>query len=127
MKLYRYMLAAVAALVFTAPAFAAEDAAANLASNDTTMQATDNAATTANTTQQATDQSEAAAKINLNQASTKDLMKIKGINASKAKAIVAYRKKHGDFKSVNDLSKVSGFTHMKADTMTKITDQVSVN
>ena len=65
-------------------------------------------------------------KVNINKASVKELMKIKGINASKAKAIVAYRKKHGNFKSLDDLSKVKGFTKMKASSMKTMQDQLSV-
>lgn len=53
-------------------------------------------------------------------------MKVKGINASKARAIVAYRKKHGDFKSTDDLAKVKGFTKMKPDQLKAIQDQLSV-
>jgi len=33
---------------------------------------------------------------------------LKGIGLKKAEDIVAYRKKHGDFKSVQDLAKVNG-------------------
>lgn len=65
-------------------------------------------------------------KVDLNKATVKDLMKVKGLNATKAKAIVAYRKKHGDFKSVEALKEVKGFKKMKDDEMKKIVDQLSV-
>jgi competence protein ComEA len=49
------------------------------------------------------------AKVDINTASEAELQKIKGIGASKAKAIVEYRKKNGNFTSVDDLTKVKGF------------------
>ena len=49
-------------------------------------------------------------KINLNSADVNTLMhSIKGIGAKRAEAIVQYRKTHGVFKSINDLSLVRGF------------------
>jgi competence protein ComEA len=53
-------------------------------------------------------------------------MKVKGINASKARAIVAYRKKHGNFKTLDDLAKVKGFTKMKSNDLQAIQDQLTV-
>lgn len=47
--------------------------------------------------------------IDLNQATVAQLENIKGIGAKKAEAIVAYRQKNGDFKSIQDLSNVRGF------------------
>lgn len=68
----------------------------------------------------------AEAKVNLNKATVKELIKVEGLNAAKAKAIVAYRKKQGDFKTVDDLSQVKGFKKMKADELKKITDQLEI-
>jgi competence protein ComEA len=46
--------------------------------------------------------------VNINKASKEELMSIKGIGEKKAKAIVDYRKKHGKFKTINDLQSVKG-------------------
>lgn len=46
-------------------------------------------------------------KINLNKASAVELGKIPGISSSKAKLIVAYREEQGEFKSIDDLKKIS--------------------
>ena len=51
---------------------------------------------------------QAMAPVNLNNADVKSLMKLKGIGKKRAEAIVAYRKKHGPFRSVSDLAKVHG-------------------
>lgn len=48
------------------------------------------------------------AKIDINTASVKELSQIKGIGASKAEAIVEYRKTNGKFKSMDELLKVKG-------------------
>ena len=44
--------------------------------------------------------------IHLNQSTLDDLVSLKGIGQNKAKAILAYRKKIGGFKSVSDLTNV---------------------
>lgn len=46
-------------------------------------------------------------KINLNKASADELKKIPGISPSKAKLIVACREAEGEFKSIDDLKKIS--------------------
>ncbi len=46
--------------------------------------------------------------ININTADAETLTTIKGLGESKAKAIVSYRKSHGIYKSVDDLTKVQG-------------------
>ena len=48
------------------------------------------------------------AEVNINTASQDELQTLKGIGPAKAKAIVDYRKKNGNFKSVNDLENVNG-------------------
>lgn len=110
MSFYRTLLATVAAVALATPAFAADD---------TSTQG--NNETTTTTTTQTTTQS----KVNINTASAKELMKVKGINAAKARDIVAYRKAHGDFKSTDDLSNVKSFKKMKPEALKKVQDQLS--
>lgn len=118
MSFYRTLLAALAAVVIASPVFA-EDATpstdATPAAEATTTATTDAAAPAA-----------MEAKVNVNKASAKELMKVKGLNASKARAIVAYRKKNGDFKSVEDLAKVKGLKKMKAEDLKAIEDQLTI-
>ena len=61
----------------------------------------------------------AFAAVNINTASQAELETIKGIGPAKAKAIVEYRKKNGNFKSVDDLDKVHGFGKKTVDKMRK--------
>jgi len=50
-----------------------------------------------------------AAPIDINTADAKAISKVmKDVGIKKAEDIVAYRKKHGDFKTVDDLAKVKG-------------------
>jgi len=50
----------------------------------------------------------AISAVNVNNASAEELIKLKGVGGKKAQAIVAYRKQHGSFKSVDDLAQVKG-------------------
>lgn len=61
--------------------------------------------------------------IDLNTATEAQLKAIKGIGDAKAKAIVEYRTKNGNFKSVDDLAKVKGFGKKTVD---QIKDLVTV-
>ncbi len=62
----------------------------------------------------------AYAVVDLNTADQAQLQTVKGIGPAKAKTIIEYRTKNGAFKSVDELTKVSGFgeksvTKMKGD------------
>jgi competence protein ComEA len=50
----------------------------------------------------------ADAKININTASVKELMMLKGVGHKVAERIVEYREAHGPFKKSEDLRKVEG-------------------
>lgn len=47
-------------------------------------------------------------KISINKGTLKDLMTLSGIGESKAKAIIAYREENGGFKTIEEITKVSG-------------------
>jgi competence protein ComEA len=59
------------------------------------------------------------ATVDLNTASQAELETVKGIGPSKAKAIIDYRKKNGNFKSVEELDKVPGFGKKTVDSVKK--------
>lgn len=128
MSFYRTFIAAVAAMGLATSVFAADEAtsttaqpstssATQVAANDTTQTTNATAPATASTEQD---------KVNINTATAKDLMKVKGLNGAKAKAIVAYRKQHGDFKSLDELKDVKGFKKMTDKSMKKLQDQLTV-
>jgi len=50
----------------------------------------------------------AAAKVNINSASAKELMTLSGIGEKVAQRIVQFREANGPFKSVEDLKRVAG-------------------
>lgn len=62
--------------------------------------------------------------ININTAKLRDLIKIKGINAARAKAIIGYRKRHGEFKTLDVLGQIKGFTKMKEAQLQGIIDRL---
>lgn len=66
----------------------------------------------------------ALAAVNINTASEAELDALPGIGAAKAKAIVEYRKTHGDFKTVDDLKNVKGVGDK---VFAKLKDQISVS
>lgn len=63
-------------------------------------------------------------KININRASASELTAIPGIGEKKAQEIVAYREANGPFKSIDDLSNVSG---IGPKTVEKIKDVVCLS
>lgn len=52
--------------------------------------------------------SKAEHKVNINEASQAELMKLEGVGAGTAKKIMAWREAHGPFKRLHDLEKVPG-------------------
>ena len=62
-------------------------------------------------------------KININTASASQLQRLEGIGETKAKAIIDYREKNGDFQTVEDIMKVSGIGEK---TFQKIKDNIEV-
>src|SRR5579862_7829903 len=100
MSFYRSLITAVAALGLATSVFAADETTNNAQSPaaDTAKQAVQTADASSTTTTTTTTTTE---KVDINKATAKDLMKVKGLTSAKAKAIVAYRKKHGDFKSLD--------------------------
>ena len=66
----------------------------------------------------------ALAAININTATKEELTTIKGIGDKRAQEIIDYRKKNGDFKSVDELEKVPG---IGPGTMKQIRSQVTVS
>jgi len=50
----------------------------------------------------------AVAAVNINTATKEELTSLKGVGDKRAQEIIDYRKKNGDFKSIDDLEKVPG-------------------
>ena len=61
--------------------------------------------------------------ININEASAKELMSLKGIGEVKAAAIVEYRRANGGFRKIEDIMNVKGIGEK---TFEKIRDQITV-
>ena len=62
-------------------------------------------------------------KININLASQKELETLTGIGPSKAQAIIEYREKYGGFKTIEELTNVSGIGEA---TLEKIRDKITI-
>ena len=61
--------------------------------------------------------------VNVNKATTEELIKVRGIGPVMAKRITEYRDKNGMFKSIDDLAQVHGIGGNK---LQRIRDQVTV-
>ena len=61
--------------------------------------------------------------VNVNKASTEELIKVRGIGPVMAKRIIEHRDKNGSFKSIDDLTQVQG---MGGNKLQRIKDQVTV-
>lgn len=122
MSFYRSFIAAVAALGLATTVFAADTTSPTTdqtvvgTGTSTTQTATQTADTQSTTTQD---------KLNINTATVKELMKVKGLNSARAKAIIAYRKKHGNFTDLSDLQAVKGFKKLKQEQLKTIQDQLT--
>ena len=66
---------------------------------------------------------DAGGRININTAGPEELMKLRGIGASRAADIIAYREAHGPFESIEDIMLVSG---IKTAAFEKIRDEITV-
>ena len=58
-----------------------------------------------------------SSKINLNEASIQELVKIKGIGQKYAERIVEYRESNGKFKKAEDIMKIKGIGQKKYDSI----------
>lgn len=134
MSFYRNVIAAVAAMGLATAAFA-DETTTNAASQNpsasakqpvaATQVADASSSATPSVSTDAAAPSSAQDKIDLNKASAKELMKVKGMNKSKAVSIVAYRKQHGDFKSLDDLKEVKGFKRMNEKNLKSMESQLT--
>ena len=99
------------ALWFAAAGLAIQATAAEKTVDDKKAPAaTKSAADTKAASKDATDSKAKAGglMVNINKASKEDLKNLKGIGDTRAQDIIDYRKKNGDFKSVDELEKVKG-------------------
>ncbi|MDD5226370.1 MAG: ComEA family DNA-binding protein [Candidatus Omnitrophica bacterium] len=68
-------------------------------------------------------QEQPAVMVNVNKATTEELIKVRGIGPVMAKRIIEHRDKNGMFKSIDDLTQVQGIGGNK---LQRIRDQVTV-
>lgn len=124
MSLYRSLLALLTAVVLVTPVFADEVTQPAAAQPEATQQVTDTATTTTTTTTATTVQQQT--KMDINKATMAELTQVKGITPVRAKAIIAYRHKKGDFKSLDDLKNVKGFKKMNDTQLKAIQEQLTI-
>lgn len=95
--------------------------AAETAQDGTTADETTSADTSATSTQSDTLRSDG--KVNINTAGLEELMTLKGVGESRARAIMEYREQHGSFETPEDIMNISG---IKEGVFSKIKDQIAV-
>jgi competence protein ComEA len=127
MSIYRNVIAILVAVSFASITFAADETIVTTTANQPTVdtQAAVNTTETSSTTTTTT--TTTSEKTNINTATQKELMKVKGLNAAKAKAIVSWRKKHGEFKSIDDLKQVKGFKKLNEATWQNLQDRLTIS
>jgi len=74
-------------------------------------------------TLQLQEQAQPTVMVNVNKATTEELIKVRGIGPVMAKRIIEHRDKNGMFKSIDDLTQVQGIGGNK---LQRIKDQVTV-
>ena len=62
-------------------------------------------------------------KVNINTAGLEELMTLKGVGESRARAIIEYREQQGSFETPEDIMNISG---IKEGVFSKIKDQIAV-
>ena len=91
-------------------------------SSDSPVQVSKLPAATAQT-QDPSSTEETLGKININPANVEELQQLPGIGETLALRIIAYREEHGDFKSISELTNVSGIGLERLD---KIMDHITI-
>lgn len=127
MSFYRTLVVAVAAIGLTTTVFAANEATNNSMRNSSTHNPQSVQVADAQQSQSAPSSVVQETKVNINSGTLDELMKVKGLSKTKAKNIVTYRKKHGEFKSLDDLKLVKGFKKMNEENFKSIQGQLTIN
>jgi len=127
MSFYRTFLVAFVAAVIASPVLAIDTISTSTTQTESTTvtQPAEQSAPQV-TTKVTTVTTEVAIKTNINTATLKELIKVDGINAVRARAILNYRKKHGQFKSLDELRLIKSFKKLKEPQLKAIQDQLSV-
>ena len=89
--------------------------------SETVRDGTASADTSATSTQSDTSYSDG--KVNINTAGLEELMTLKGVGESRARAIIEYREQQGAFETPEDIMNISG---IKEGVFSKIKDQIAV-
>ena len=89
--------------------------------SETVQDGTASADTSVTSTQSDTSYSDG--KVNINTAGLEELMTLKGVGESRARAIIEYREQQGDFETPEDIMNISG---IKEGVFSKIKDQIAV-
>ena len=89
--------------------------------SETVRDGTASADTSVTSTQSDTSYSDG--KVNINTAGLEELMTLKGVGESRARAIIEYREQQGAFETPDDIMNISG---IKEGVFSKIKDQIAV-